>query len=92
MYTFPTLTLKLELHVLCFFDVGLPCAQLVLDAAPMTRVDSLEMLRDSTTPGRGIERRGTLFRTNSIIDGNELEVIYYSLLKIGMYFRYERCT
>lgn len=57
-----------------FMAICFVWSQLVLDAAPLTRVDSMEMLRDSTTPGRGIERRGSLFRTNSIIDGNELEV------------------
>lgn len=48
--------------------------QLVLDAVPLTRVSSVEMLKQPSTPGRGLSRRGSVFRQNSIIDGNDLEV------------------
>ncbi|CAM9230963.1 unnamed protein product, partial [Laminaria digitata] len=46
---------------------------LVLDAVPLTRVNSVEMLKSPERPGRGVSRRGSLFRCNSIIDGNDLE-------------------
>nr|AGN55416.1 mannitol dehydrogenase [Saccharina japonica] len=48
--------------------------ELVLDVVPLTRVNSVEMLKAPDTPGsRGVSRRGSLFRCNSIIDGNDLE-------------------
>lgn len=47
--------------------------QLVLDTVPLTRVSSVEFKKPET-PGRGVSRRGSLFRCNSIIDGNELDV------------------
>ncbi|CAM9594435.1 unnamed protein product [Ectocarpus fasciculatus] len=46
---------------------------IVMDAVPLTRVDSTEQLKHPDTPGRGLSRRGSLFRCNSIIDGNELD-------------------
>ncbi|CAN0177806.1 unnamed protein product, partial [Hapterophycus canaliculatus] len=47
--------------------------QLVLDTIPISRVSSVELLKQPETPGRGVSRRGSLFRCNSIIDGNELD-------------------
>lgn len=47
--------------------------QLVLDAVPLQRVSSMEFKKPET-PGRGVSRRGSLFRCNSIIDGHELDV------------------
>lgn len=42
---------------------------------PLNRVDSMEMLKQGPdTPGRGVNRMQTLYRTNSIIDGTEMEV------------------
>lgn len=43
---------------------------------PINRVDSMEMLKGAApdTPGRGVGRRGSLYRVNSIIDGTEMEV------------------
>lgn len=63
----------------CFWTVGVPWSlaswwQIVMDAVPLTRVDSTEQLKHPDTPGRGLSRRGSLFRCNSIIDGNELDV------------------
>lgn len=50
--------------------------QLHIEATPVpiSRVDSLELLKTPgpETPGRG--RRGSLYRVNSIIDGTEMEV------------------
>lgn len=54
--------------------------QIVMDAVPLTRVDSTEQLKQPDTPGRGLSRRGSLFRCNSIIDGNELDVREEGLL------------
>lgn len=47
--------------------------QLVLDAPPLERVSSQEFKKPDT-PGRGVSRKGSLFRCNSIIDGHELDV------------------
>ena len=58
----------------CCEPIDVVCFQLVLDVVPLTRVNSLEMLKAPDTPGRGVSRRGSLFRCNSIIDGNDLEV------------------
>lgn len=49
------------------------CMQLVLDAVPLERVSSQEFKKPDT-PGRGVSRKGSLFRCNSIIDGHELDV------------------
>ncbi|CAM9946560.1 unnamed protein product [Ectocarpus sp. 12 AP-2014] len=46
---------------------------IVMDAVPLTRVSSTEQLKQPDTPGRGLSKRGSLFRCNSIIDGNELD-------------------
>lgn len=46
----------------------------MLDTIPISRVNSVELLKKPETPGRGVSRRGSLFRCNSIIDGNELDV------------------
>lgn len=52
--------------------------QLHIEVTPMpiNRVDSMEMLKGPApdTPGRGVGRRGSLYRVNSIIDGTEMEV------------------
>lgn len=45
----------------------------MLDAPPLERVSSQEFKKPDT-PGRGVSRKGSLFRCNSIIDGNELDV------------------
>ncbi len=53
-------------------------AQLVLDAAPLERVSSQEFKKPDT-PSRGVSRRGSLFRCNSILDGQELDVSELSM-------------
>lgn len=61
-------------HELRGFRFYFPLRQLVLDSVVLTRTDSVEMLKKPETPGRGVSRKGSLFRCNSIIDGTDLEV------------------